>query len=132
MRVKDVTNAYGVTATRDAPLSPHLTLNAYARYDYGLPSSGNVGAQIEVRHTDKFYTEADNFSDEIVPAATRTNVRLDYTSASRVWDVGVYVNNVFNSHDLSEVYDLANAFGLQFSIPMQPRWYGVQASYRFQ
>ncbi len=131
MRVKDVTNAYGVSATRDAPLSPHLTVNAYARYDFRLPGEGNLGAQIEMRHTDSFYTEADNFPDELVPASTRYNLRIDYTSASRVWDVGVYVNNLLDSHDLSEVYDLANAFGLQFSIPMAPRWFGVQANYRF-
>ncbi len=131
MRVQDVVNAYGVSATRDAPLSPDLTVNAYARYDFRLPDGANLGAQIEMRHTAFFYTEADNFSDEKVPAWTRYNLRVDYTSASKVWDVGAYVDNLFNSHDLSEVYDLASDFGLQFSIPMTPRWFGVQARYHF-
>ena len=131
MRVQDVVNSFGVSATRDAPLSPHFTLNAYARYDWGVPAGGDVGAQIEMRHTAAFYTEADNFDDERVPDSTRYNVRLDYTSPSRAWDFGFYVDNVFNSRDLSEVYDLAADFGLQFSIPMPPRWYGVQAHYRF-
>jgi iron complex outermembrane recepter protein len=131
MRVQDVVNAYGVSATRDAPLSPDLTVNAFARYDYGLGNAGDVGAQIEMRHTASFYTEADNFSDEVVPASTRYNVRLDYTAPSRAWDAGFYVDNVFNSHNVSEVFDLASDFGLQFSIPMPPRWYGVQLHYRF-
>jgi iron complex outermembrane receptor protein len=131
MRVKDVVDAYGASATRDAPLAPHFTVNAYARYDYRLSDGANLGSQIEMRHTGSFYTEADNFADELVPSSTRYNLRFDYTSASRGWDVGAYVNNLLNSHDLSEVYDLAADFGLQFSIPMAPRWFGVQAHYRF-
>jgi iron complex outermembrane recepter protein len=131
MRVQDVVNSYGVSATRDAPLSPHFTANAYARYDYRLPDGANLGAQMEMRHTASFYTEADNYNDEIVPASTRYNLRFDYTSASRKWDVGAYVDNLLNSRDLSEVYDLASDFGLQFSIPMPPRWFGVQFHYHF-
>jgi len=131
MRVQDVANSFGVVATRDAPLSPHFTLNAYARYDYRLPDGGDAGAQVEMRHTAAFYTEADNFSDEVVPDATRYNVRVDYTSPSRAWDAGFFIDNVFNSRDLAEVYDLASDFGLQFAIPMPPRWYGVQFHYKF-
>ena len=131
MRVQNVVNAYGISATRDAPLSPDLTLNAYAQYEHALPDRVGMALRIEMRHTGSFYTEADNFADERVPAYTRYNLRVDFISPSGAWDVGAHVDNLFNSRDLSEVYDLASDFGLQFSIPMPPRWYGVQVRYRY-
>jgi len=131
MRVKDVNNAYGISATRDAPLAPHLTVNALARYDFGLASGSNFGIQMDARKTDSFYTEADNFDSELVPESTRANVRADFTSADGKWIVAGFVNNVFDSQNLAEAFDLAG-FGYQFSIPLQPRWYGVQLNYRFE
>jgi outer membrane receptor protein involved in Fe transport len=124
-------NAYGDIGTHPVSIDPHWNGGAAVRYETEALGGGRLGLQADVHARSFFYGESSTFKDTIVPASVRANARIDYTSQNDKYVVGFYVNNLANSQDIATVFDLANLFGSRFAVPMLPRWFGAQLTYKF-
>lgn len=115
------------------PRAPEWTLTGSAVYTMPLGEAGTIALRSDVRYQSKIYFT--QFNRELVSQKgyVVANSRLTWTSADDKFNVGLWVNNLFDKLYYTEVLE-SGAFNPQLVAQANvapPRTYGLSAGYRF-
>jgi hypothetical protein len=75
------------------------------------------------------YHSVDNTPSVYVHGSSGQNVRADY--ALGPWTFSAFANNVLNHVRQTGAFDLTGSYGYTIQTFMPPRWWGVEARYKF-
>lgn len=122
--------AGGAIKDRDMVMSPSLSVNALARYNFAA-LGGKAAIQIDGTYNGEQYLDTFNSPAFKEGAYTMGNVRASWTSPSGQWNTTVFVENVTDEEYRPYAFDLSGLLGMTQEVWSRPRWAGVTIGYSF-
>jgi iron complex outermembrane receptor protein len=99
---------------------------------YGVPAfGGEIASDTDVTYVDRRSISAIDYPAEDLPAYTRTDTRLSYTSGDKHWIGSLYVRNLTDRQIIVSRVGFENLTGAAYDGYDRPRWYGGSLTYRF-
>ena len=135
----EVEDAYrtpgGDVLDREPVLTPELTINGLARYEWDF-DSGSFSLQGDFSYLSDHYFQLKNSPIGKQSAYTLVNLRGTWRAESEQWSISAFVDNLTDEEYRMMVFDLAAppagaGFGLAENYYGTPRWYGVSFTYNF-
>lgn len=132
----DYTNAFdGVTGGtipslkgKFLPNAPEFNAKIEYSHDFKLENGGTITPMASLYYQTKSYLREFNNPIDRVPAYTKTNLNLTYTSPSERWKLTAFVTNLENKKIRQSANTAVNRY---FSDYLMPRLFGVRASYSY-
>lgn len=132
-KVQDIFNPVGaVAATFDAelPLAPQISANIQARYTWPL-AQNQFWLQGAGRYRDEIWRDSLNNQSTRIEASSQFDARAGYGPADDHWSVEVWCNNIFDTRDELNAFDLSGVGGTGEIVYQAPRWFGATFTARF-
>ena len=111
------------------PNAPEFTVSGGIEQEIPL-SSGALTARLDAKYSSDFYFSVFNTTDTQSQDYVLTNASLKYTPDNGVWDVQVYVRNMFDEVVLANALRNFNGGANNYQF-QAPRTFGVRGSVRF-
>ena len=115
---------------REMVLAPEFSLNGLARYAWPL-FGGEVAIQADFNHQGDHYFDITNSPVSKEEAYTVWNARVSYTTMDEKLEVAAFVKNLTDEEYRVYTFDFTPIAGFNQQFFGPPRWWGVQAIYRF-
>jgi iron complex outermembrane receptor protein len=129
--VEDVADSAGVVKDREMVLAPEFSLNAMARYTWGLSSGSALAAQVDGNYNTSVYFDNINAPGTKQGSVALFNARLSWNSAGDRYEVAAYVKNLTDEVPLNYAFDLSGQLGYVQQSYHPPRTYGVSVGMKF-
>jgi len=120
----------GAIKDRDMVMSPTISMNALARYNFEL-FGGSAAVQVDGTYNDEQFLDTFNSPAFKEDAYAMANVRASWSSASDQWTTTIFVENVTDEEYRPYAFDLTGLLGMTQEVWSRPRWAGVTVGYRF-
>ena len=127
--VEDVPLPSGRLADQDMAQAPELTLNGLARKAWPIGDL-MLSASLNASYVSEQYFNTINHSTARADSYNLWNGRVDLSGAGDRWNVGLFVNNIFDEHAATYAIDVSS-FGYSLLSYAPPRWYGAQVRYHW-
>ena len=101
-----VEDVLGIGIDQDIILAPDVTVNAIARKYWTMSNGGALSLQLDANYADKQQFNTVNHPVTLGGEAFVVNTRMQYTTANERWEVGFYVNNIFEDEYETWVFDI--------------------------
>jgi iron complex outermembrane receptor protein len=108
--------------------APKWSGNGLLRYSWEM-GPGTTSVLVSSDFVTGRYHSVDNTPSVYVHGSSGQNVRADY--AIGPWTFSAFANNVLNHVRETGAYDLTGSYGYTIQTFMPPRWWGVEARYKF-
>jgi iron complex outermembrane receptor protein len=105
--------------------SPEISASIGYEHDWFLGNGGMIAARVDDHHESSHYGDIFDSQSSYSPTFDKTNVTLNYTSASERWHAGVYVLNIQDAASFTQGGPLVGANILP------PRTYGAKIGVKF-
>jgi iron complex outermembrane receptor protein len=128
--VENVPDYTGVGRDRTAVSAPDWSVNAAARYEWGM-FEGTMAGVVSYSYQGETYFDIQNQDTAKEEGYSVTNVRLEWSSPEQHYILTAFVDNVFDEEYLVYTFDFTSSFGLNQQAYGKPRWAGVTARYNF-
>ena len=128
--VENVPDYTGVGRDRTAVSAPDWSVNAAARYEWGM-FEGTMAGVVSYSYQGETYFDIQNQDTAREEGYSVTNVRLEWSSPEQQYTLTAFVDNVFDEEYLVYTFDFTSSFGLNQQAYGKPRWAGVTARYSF-
>jgi iron complex outermembrane recepter protein len=112
------------------PDAPSVSATLSEDWDVINFESSHVTLHLDGSYSSKQYFELVNIDRISQAPYALANGRLAYHGAADKWEVGTWVNNIFDKFYLTNAYDL-QLLGFDYRHRDVPRMFGIDASYRF-
>jgi iron complex outermembrane receptor protein len=129
--VKDIADKNGVVKDREMVLAPEFSLNAMARYTWGLSGGSALAAQVDGNYNTSVYFDNINAPGTKQGSVALFNARLSWNSAGDRYEVAAYVKNLTDEVPLNYAFDLSSDLGYVQQSYHPPRTYGVSVGMKF-
>ena len=131
-KVKNVPLRYGGPVRKDLKptYAPENQASAIVRYAWDM-FGGEMAANGDLTYSSSYYYNLRNFDADKFGAYANLNLGLNWTSASKMYEVGVTVDNVTNKRIGLQGYDLATLCGCNEVSYKLPRVYSVHTRVSF-
>lgn len=126
--VKDITLPSGRVDDQEMPLSPDVTFNALARYEWPM-FNGMMAIEADAFYAGERVFDTVNHPVLYDGSYLVGNARLSYSSADESWGVAIFVNNITDEEYVVRAFDIAALNGTVSRAINPPRWAG--ARFRF-
>jgi len=127
----DVTNAGGITADRQMPISPKWTASAFARYEMPVAADTlKLGLQLDARARAAYFIDPGNNSAGRNPSFGIVNGRIDLATADDRFSLALTAKNLFEKRYFKSIFLGTNIGGFRFGSYGEPRWIGLELSFR--
>ena len=121
--VEDIKTRVSTIIDREIPLSPKVTINALARYEWPA-FAGLLAVQADMQHVGKQHFDILNTTIATEDAYTIGNLRVSFTNGSRNTSIAIWVKNVGDEE--YRTYAIPVPFlGFNQNMVGMPRWFGV-------
>ncbi|MBD8879905.1 TonB-dependent receptor [Rhodanobacter sp. 7MK24] len=100
--------------------------NVVFNFQYGFRSKTRCNGESEIQGTCQ---TSPNF--QVGMAQRHANARLDWQTPDQRWDVGLFVNNVFNERYIGITNLTTTVFGTPWAVIDPPRTYGAELRVKF-
>ncbi|PUA30589.1 MAG: hypothetical protein B0W54_08945 [Cellvibrio sp. 79] len=130
-RFDEFKNGGGIGTDYDDHYLPYAPKNNYfIALDYTRPLFGRAAiyAHIDYGHTDDYFSNPNNLSDNKIPARDLTNARLG-VKVDESWDVSLWVKNLADDTSLRQ--KSVSFLRVPRGVYNPPRTYGLELKYRF-
>lgn len=108
---------------REIPLSPDVTFNGLARYEWSA-MNGTMGIQLDVQHVGDQFFDILNTTIATEDAYTLTNLRATYTTGSERSQFSLWVKNIGDEEYRTYAIPVPG-LGFNQSMVGRPRWIGA-------
>jgi len=112
------------------PDAPSVSATLSEDWDVIHFDSSHVTLHLDGSYSSKQYFELVNIDRIAQNPYALANGRLAYHGTADKWEVGSWVNNIFDKFYLTDAYDL-QLLGFDYRHRGLPRMFGIDASYRF-
>ena len=131
-KVKNVPLRVGGPIRRDLKptYAPENQASAIVRYGWAM-FGGEMAANGDLTYSSSFYYNLRNFDADRFGAYANLNLGLGWTSASKLYEIGIAVENVTNRRIGLQGYDLATLCGCNEVSYKLPRVYSVRTRVSF-
>jgi outer membrane receptor protein involved in Fe transport len=132
--VEGIFNPVGdVAATFDAelPLAPSITANLKARYYWSVGAGNQFWVQGVGRYRDEIWRDSLNNQSTLIEASSQVDAQVGYGPEDDKWSVVLWVNNVFDSRDELNAFDLSGVGNTGEIVYQAPRWFGATFTAKF-
>jgi iron complex outermembrane receptor protein len=129
--VKDVADSNGLVKDREMVLAPEFSLNAMARYTWGLSSGSALAAQVDGNYNTSVYFDNINAPGTKQGSVALFNARLSWNSPGDRYEVAAYVKNLTDEVPLNYAFDLSGQLGYVQQSYHPPRTFGVSVGMKF-
>jgi iron complex outermembrane receptor protein len=130
-KVKDVADVAGIVKDREMVLAPKFSMNAMARYTWGLSGGSGLAAQVDGNYNSSVYFDNINAPGAKQGSVALFNARLSWNSADHRYEVAAYVRNLTDKEPLNYAFDLSGQLGYVEQSYHPPRTFGVSAGVNF-
>jgi outer membrane receptor protein involved in Fe transport len=129
--VHGVPNSLSILGDREMVLAPRWNAQGLLRYEFPVLDGALIGLQASTTARASEYVTA--YNDQVARLGGNAvgNLRIDFNSANRKYDVAFFVNNFA---DARYPMSAANTYGLNHGYYYQlarPRWFGGQVTIHF-
>jgi iron complex outermembrane receptor protein len=114
----------------DVPMSPEVTFNGLVQYDIALNRFGTLTLQTDFNYQDEVYFDALNNELLSEDSYWIWNARASWKSLDDHWEVAAFGRNLGDEEYMVYAFDLS-FFGFNEEMIGTPRYFGVEASYKF-
>jgi iron complex outermembrane receptor protein len=114
----------GITYNREMIFAPPWNIGGSARYEWPSFFGGTMAVMADFYAKDKFHVEIVNNPANDVPAFVEGNARIQYTDASKKYQVTFFVNNLANNIHIRRIQDQTNSGGYVTPFYAPGRWIG--------
>jgi iron complex outermembrane recepter protein len=112
------------------PDAPSVSATVADDWDFLHFNTSKLTLHLDASYASKQYFELVNIERLAQNPYALANGRLAYHSAADKWEVGTWVNNIFDKFYQTDAYDL-QLLGFDYRHRDTPRMFGIDASYRF-
>ena len=115
---------------REMVLAPDFSMNGLVRYAWPM-AGGEVAVQADFSHQGDHYFDITNSDVSKEDAYTLWNARVSYTTMDERLEIAAFVKNLSDEEYRVYTFDFTPIAGFNQQFYGPPRWWGVQAIYRF-
>jgi iron complex outermembrane receptor protein len=129
--VKDVADSSGLVKDREMVLAPKFSMNAMARYTWGLSGGSALAAQVDGNYSTSVFFDNINAPGTKQGSVALFNARLSWNSSDDRYEVAAYVKNLTDEVPLNYAFDLAGQLGYVQQSYHPPQTYGISVGMKF-
>ena len=128
--VDNITDALGLTRTRDMKQAPELQFNAYLQFTTEA-FGGEFSAQVDYAYSDQYFSFLDNLGGGQVPSYDKMGASATWVSADDKWYVRGNITNLMDEEILISAFDFSAGSAYVQELYQAPRWFSVSFGVNF-
>ena len=128
--VDNITDALGLTRSREMKQSPDVQYNGYLQYAADA-FGGTFTAQLNFVYSDQYYSFLDNLGGGLVPSYEKFGASASWVSGSGQWYLRANVTNLTDEEILISAFDFSAGSAYVQELYQPPRWYSLSFGVNF-